>query len=158
MAQILLEYQSVQALIDHKDDLRRRRTPLVCAVGYGNTHIVRLLLEKGASSESSLPVQIGCRYRQYHAVLAMLEHNEGHAETVEELWPELCYDVKVVGLMRWKRRKIFVMCLSAMLKQKDAIEAQEQEDGDDEEDGEQKKPPHRVFFVHDINFNIATFL
>ena len=77
-------------------------------------------------------------------MLAMLEHNEGHAETVEELWPELCYDVKVVGLMRWKRRKIFVMCLSAMHKQKDSFEAQEQEDGDDEEDEEdkeQKKPP-----------------
>ena len=63
--------------------------------------------------------------------------------------------------MRWKRRKIFVMCLSAMHKQKDSFEAQEQEDGDDEEDKEdeeQKKPPHRVFFVHDINFNIASLL
>lgn len=151
MAKILLEYPQCRALIDHRDDLRRRRTPLVCAVGYGHTHIARLLLENGASSESSLPVQIGCRYKQYHGVLAMLEHNESHLHIIEEQWPELCHDEKVVGLVRWKRRKEFVMCLAVIQERG----LKEQEDG---EEDSPHRPPHRLFYVRDLNYCIASYL
>lgn len=139
MVKLLLANPVVKEMIDHRDDLRRRRTPLVCAVGYGHVHIVRMLLENGASLDDPSPLKIGCRYRQQHTVLALLEFGgkDRDISLVEEQWPEICLHQTIAGLVKWKRRKHWGMFCSSL---------------------KQMQEPHRVFLLTDINAEIASFL